>query len=241
MQKIPTLFVRNRQTHEIEPVLSDGCDWVLQGKGTATRKVDGTPVLIRGGHAYKRREVKPGRTPPAGFQHVETDEETGKEVGWVPIQPTDPCDRYFVEGINGTEIGVPPPHGRTYELVGPKVQGNTENLDRHILIPHDSNELQIARPPRIAGCVAQTAFDILRTYLGRYPHEGIVWHHPDGRRAKIKRRDFRHRWPLGRQGHGQPQPARQGIEPQSGNPEGHSRNHGTATPTQRIAASTPKE
>ena len=151
MRKIPTLFVRNPETHKIEPVLSEGCEWVLQGEGTATRKVDGTAVLIRNGRAYKRREVKPGRTPPADFERIETDETTGKEVGWVPVHPTDPCDRYFVEGIHRTEIAIPPPRGETYELVGPKVQGNTENLDRHTLIPHNSDRLHIEEPPRIAG------------------------------------------------------------------------------------------
>ena len=98
MRKIPTLFVRNPETHKIEPILSEGCEWVLQGEGTATRKVDGTAVLIRNGHAYKRREVKPGRTPPADFERIETDETTGKKVGWVPVHPTDPCDRYFDRG-----------------------------------------------------------------------------------------------------------------------------------------------
>jgi hypothetical protein len=31
----------------------------------------------------------------------------------------------------------------------------------------------------------------LRDWLLARPHyEGIVWHHPDGRRAKLKHRDF---------------------------------------------------
>lgn len=196
MRKIPTLFVRNPATHRIEPVLSEGCEWVLRGEGTATRKVDGAAVLIREGHAYKRREVKPGRTPPAGFEHVETDETTGKQVGWIPVDLEDPGDRYFVEGIRGTGIGIPPPRGETYELVGPKVQGNTENLDRHVLIAHNSQTLQIEEPPQIAGRDSETAFELLETYLHSYAHEGIVWRHWDGRRAKIKRRDFGHPWPL---------------------------------------------
>ena len=196
MRKIPTLFVRSRETHRIEAVLSPGCDWVLEGEGTATRKVDGTAVLIRAGRAYKRREVKPGRKAPADFEHVETDEATAKEVGWVPVHPSDPSDRYFVEGIRRTGIGVPPPQGETYELVGPKVQNNTEDLDRHALIPHRTELLRIPTPPRIDGLSAERAFEVLDAYLRDYPHEGIVWHHYDGRRAKIKRRDFNHPWPL---------------------------------------------
>ena len=199
MRKISTLFVRNPETHNIEPVLSAGCEWVLRGEGTATRKVDGAAVLVRDGHVYKRREIKPGRTPPPDFEHVETDETTGKQVGWVPVDLTDPGDQYFVKGIRATAIAIPPPHGETYELVGPKVQGNPEDLDRHTLIAHDSDRLHIEEPPRIAGNTAESAFDILATYLRDYPHEGIVWHHPDGRRAKIKRRDFGHPWPLNEQ------------------------------------------
>ena len=199
MRKIPTLFVRNPETHKIEPILSDGCEWVLEGDGTATRKVDGTAVLIRDGKVWKRREVKPGRNAPPDFEHVETNETTGKEIGWVPIRTGDPSDQYFVEAIRQTEIGAPPPQGETYELVGPMVQNNTENLDRHMLIPHDSEMLHIAVPPRIAGADAQRAFDLLDAYLRDFGHEGVVWHHPDGRRAKIKRRDFGHPWPLNEQ------------------------------------------
>ena len=198
MRKIPTLFVRNPQTHKIEPILCDGCGWVLEGEGTATRKVDGTAVLIRGGKLWKRREVKPGRKPPPDFENVETDKTTAKEVGWVPVHPSDPSDRYFVEGIRSTDIGVTPADGQTYELVGPKVQNNTENLDRHTLIPHDSEMLHIADPPPIAGLNADQAFEVLDEHLRNWPHEGIVWHHADGRRAKLKRRDFDHPWPLAR-------------------------------------------
>ena len=73
---------------------------------------------------------------------------------------------------------------------------NTENLDRQRLIEHNSERLHIAKPPRIAGLNAERAFEVLDAYLRDWPHEGIVWRHPDGRRAKLKRRDFDHPWPL---------------------------------------------
>lgn len=69
-----------------------------------------------------------------------------------------------------------------WELVGPKVNGNPEKLDRHALWQHKySNRLPAPRD-----------FDGLRNYLtdGWFTAEGIVWHHPDGRMAKLKRRDF---------------------------------------------------
>jgi hypothetical protein len=37
---------------------------------------------------------------------------------------------------------------------------------------------------------APRTFDALREYLKPQDIEGIVWHHPDGRMAKIKKRDF---------------------------------------------------
>jgi hypothetical protein len=36
-------------------------------------------------------------------------------------------------------------------------------------------------------------FDGLREYLAGKDIEGIVWHHSDGRMAKIKLRDFGHK------------------------------------------------
>ena len=51
MRKIPTLFRRNNQTHQVDPAITPGCEWVLRGEGRATRKVDGTGVLLRAGTA----------------------------------------------------------------------------------------------------------------------------------------------------------------------------------------------
>ncbi|MFC5181831.1 hypothetical protein [Actinomadura harenae] len=33
-------------------------------------------------------------------------------------------------------------------------------------------------------------YDGLAAWLHAHPYEGIVWHHPDGRLAKLKRRDM---------------------------------------------------
>ena len=119
MRKIPTLFRRNNQTHQVDPAITPGCEWVLRGEGRATRKVDGTGVLLRAGTAYKRREVKPGRPAPDGFELVEQDPVTKKQFGWIPIDRADPSDRYHVEAIANLESDwrTPGPDGDTYELV----------------------------------------------------------------------------------------------------------------------------
>ena len=71
----------------------------------------------------------------------------------------------------------------TYELIGPKVQGNPEGSETHALVSHGDLKLILdPQPPR--------DFDGLRAWMEGQNIEGIVWHHSDGRMAKLKLRDF---------------------------------------------------
>ena len=184
MEKIPTLFVRDpedmrRLTREIHP----DCKWVIDGEGVATRKYDGICVMFDDTRWWARREVKLGKPAPANFRPISTDEATGKTVGWEPIEQSafarwhaEVIDRRFAE----REPGVDPFPPGTYELVGPKINRNPESVERHELWAH-------ATAQRI---VAPRDYDRLAEFLASFEGEGIVWHHPDGRTAKIKRRDF---------------------------------------------------
>jgi hypothetical protein len=69
----------------------------------------------------------------------------------------------------------------TYELVGPKIQGNAEGFVEHVLVSHDLTGMYPDAP---------RTFNELREWLSGMDIEGIVFHHPDGRMAKIKKRDF---------------------------------------------------
>lgn len=175
MQKIISLFCRNYDTdHLVRNEVVSGAEWVIAGEGEATRKWDGACCLVRDGKLFKRLEVKPGKTPPPDFEPAtDIDPYTGKQQGWVPVRNT-PDDRWFNEAFVGTE-----PDG-TYELCGPKVQGNPEDFETHLLIPHGQTVLDDV--PR--------EFESLKVYLARANIEGIVWHHSDGRMVKIKARDF---------------------------------------------------
>ena len=67
MKKIPTLFRREFEGHtvvRVRPECMPGCEWVLNGEGEATEKVDGAACAIIGGRFYKRYDVKEGRKPP---------------------------------------------------------------------------------------------------------------------------------------------------------------------------------
>lgn len=177
MKKIPTVFERNWDgVKQVLNTVHPGCEWVLAGEGVATVKHDGSCCLVRDGKLYKRREAhRLGVEYPPGFLPVDNDPETGKVVGWVPVGDG-PEDKYHREGLANAPVA-----DGTYELVGPKVQGNPELRPHHMLERHGATLCN--------GDVPRT-FDGLRDYLAARDMEGIVFHHPDGRMAKIKLRDF---------------------------------------------------
>lgn len=174
MQKIISLLQRNYDGDRlVRDELVPGAEWVAAGEGIATRKWDGTAAMIRAGRLYKRYDAKQGRTPPEGWEPAqEPDPVTGHHPGWLLISDR-PEDKAFREAQVPREDG-------TYELVGPKVQGNPEGFSVHTLLRHGAESLPDA--PR--------DFTGLRDYFATHNIEGIVWHHPDGRMVKIKGKDF---------------------------------------------------
>jgi len=182
MKKIKSLFQREYKGdrlvyNEVVP----GSEWVQQGEGVATRKWDGTSCLIQDGTFYKRYDAKQGKTPPAGFVPAqEADATTRHWPGWLPVSLDNPRDQWHCEALANSDSFSCPLADGTYELCGPKVQSNAEQLEKHILIKHGG--LLILDCP--------TDFDALKEYLRTKEIEGIVWHHPDGRIIKCKRRDF---------------------------------------------------
>ncbi len=180
MKKIPTVFERDWEgdRSRVLDSIHEGCEWVLAGEGDATRKLDGSCCMVRDNHLYKRRELKEGQIAPPDFEEIGFDQETKKTVGWIPVGKGKE-DRWHHEAWSEADHW---PDG-TYELIGPNVQSNTlnpEGLAKHMLAPHAL--CQRLNPPR--------SFDGLSAWLAGQDIEGIVFHHPDGRMAKIKLRDF---------------------------------------------------
>lgn len=174
MKKIPSLFCRNYETDRlVRDEAVPGTEWVLAGEGAATRKYDGTCCMVRSGKFYKRYTLHESRPTPDGFEPAtEIDPKTGKQEGWIPVGDG-PEDTYHREAFNGQPDG-------TYELCGPKVQGNPDGFDRHVLVPHGQDDLPDC--PR--------DFEGIKQYLSEHDIEGVVWWHPDGRKAKVKAKDF---------------------------------------------------
>jgi hypothetical protein len=162
--------------------------------------------MVRDGSLYKRydrkltkgkaRRLKRDKTyqprvedykaAPAGWEAAEPKPNlhTGHWPGWRPVGDgaEDQYHREAFEIWAHSDL----PDG-SYELIGPKVQGNPYNTQSHRLIPHTQHVFS-SQPPR--------DFIGLRQWLEKNIVEGIVWHHPDGRMVKIKRRDFGLQWPV---------------------------------------------
>lgn len=178
MRKIPTVYLRDEQDRaHVTNRPNPACLWVFDGEGVPTRKYDGTCMMLDAdGYWWARREVKPGKTTPSCYLPITTDPTTGKTVGWEPIEQSG-----FVKAFQLVDK-VPTIPG-TYELCGPKINGNPEKLARHALIPHADAEVftpdEAATPERVVRAVAARGW------------EGIVWHHANGKMAKLKVRDLR--------------------------------------------------
>lgn len=177
MKKIISLFQRNYDGDRlVRNEVTPGAEWVTNGEGIATRKTDGTCCMIKDGKIYKRYDAKNGKQPPAGFIPAQDpDLITGHWPGWLKCQESNPNDKWHFNALTVTKL----PDG-TYELLGPNIQGNPEKLPNNILVKHGDHVLTDC--PR--------DFDSLKEYLKPLDIEGIVWHHPDGRMVKIKKKDF---------------------------------------------------
>jgi len=202
MKKTPSLFKRDYDgTRLVLDEVVPGSEWVTRGEGEATLKVDGTSCLVRGGALLKRhdrkltksaarRKKRGARGPwqqddfksaPGGWTPCEPEpnQHTGHWPGWLPVGDG-PEDQWHREAFGRADF-----EDGTYELVGPKIQGNPHGLERHELWGH--GDVVLVDVP--------TTYDGLRDWLEAHEVEGIVWHHPDGRMVKIKRRDFGFDWP----------------------------------------------
>ena len=207
MKKIPSIFVRDWEnkpklvTREKNPE----CKWVFMGEGNPTRKWDGTCCMIRNGKLYKRYDAKFDKKKgiwkpkPEDFEPCqEPDEKTGHQPGWIPVIFEKKENRYFKMAWDLWKLeheqegdGFNPSNG-TYELVGITINGNPEMINGLKFIPHGIHELKI-----YGFVMSDDSYDSIKHYFEvMKPIEGIVWHHSDGRMAKIKRIDFGLEWPI---------------------------------------------
>lgn len=167
MHKMSSLFVRELEyapergkprprylaTREYHP----DAEWVANGEGVATRKWDGTCCCFTKEGFFLRRHKK----------------------GWKPVVEGDANAHWHLDWAKANQYLWPLRPG-TYELCGPKIQGNAEGFDELTMVKHGEEVYPDA--PR--------TFDELKDWLAERDIEGLVWHHPDGSMIKIKKCDF---------------------------------------------------
>lgn len=179
MKKIGTLFAKDpTDLAKVINKISDENKWVIAGKAVATRKFDGTAAAIINGALFKRFDAKKGRVVPIGaIACQEADIITGHHPHWLKCDRSKAEDRFFFEGFDNLKVKT----DGTFELCGPKVQGNPEKLAKHTLIRHGSEVLEFS----------SFEFDNLKKFLSENDIEGIVFHHEsDGRMCKLRKSDF---------------------------------------------------
>ena len=185
MKKIPTLFERVFENHKlvgITDTVHPGMEWVLEGEGEATIKMDGSCCAIIGGIFYKRYDAKKGKYPPTGaIACCDPDPITGHHPHWVPVDSLKPDDRWFVEAFKNA----PSLEDGTYEAIGPHFNGNPHRGNVDTLIRHGITRLNVPR-----------SFEGIREYLRTNLVEGLVFWKDGEPQCKIKRTDFGFPWPV---------------------------------------------
>ena len=189
MRKMKSLFKREFENHEVVKCLNEveeGCEWVLNGEGWATEKIDGTCCLIEDGKIYKRFDFKPGRKLPEGAIPCQekADPITGHFPHWVLCDENNPADKYHIQAFNLTKNTIKILGDGTYELIGKHIQGNPYNEKFDYLTKHGI--IVLYDVPR--------TYEGIRDYLENNYIEGIVFYRGNGEMCKIKRSDFGFEW-----------------------------------------------
>ncbi len=202
MKKMKTLFVIDHNTNLVTQEVRKECEWVLNGEGIATIKFDGTAAIFMNNKLYKRWDRKLTKkftrmkkrlgdnfvaqehmfkkVPEGAIACQEPDPVTHHQPHWLLVDDK-PENVWFNESLKGSDNLI---EGASYELVGEKVQNNIYNIVGHELWQHGSKEVNNL----------ELTFEGLKNWLLKNNVEGLVFHHPDGRMCKLRRKDFGIPW-----------------------------------------------
>jgi hypothetical protein len=183
MEKIPTIFDRD-DDFTVMNRPRKGCEWVFAGEGNATEKLDGTNVrlTIRAGRVVR---VEKRRNP------TKLQKQQGVIDGWyVEADESSPEDRWIFEAVRGTDVESLPDGEHSAEALGPSIQGNPLGLAKNVCVAFNLEVPTYDDVPRNYDALRAALRELDSRYAPGHRAEGIVFHHPDGRRAKIKRKDF---------------------------------------------------
>lgn len=186
VKKMPALFSIDREAHVATENINPNAAWIFEEPSKATLKKDGTSITVNErGEFYARRMVKKGKKAPEGFIPAETDAYTGHTFGLEPIEQSG-FAKMFRQAAEGKVLSP-----GTYKLCGPKINGNPEGLEAPALMQHGEEEA--SEIPDMRTMPKEEAFSQLKAIFADYKNrgiEGVVWWGADGKRAKLRVKDF---------------------------------------------------
>jgi hypothetical protein len=183
MEKIPTLFERDGDFRVVDRPRVE-CAWVFDGEGAPTEKLDGTNVrlTVRAGQLVRVEK----RRNPSKLQKNQ-----GIKDGWyVDTAEGAAEDKWVLAAARNTDVTSWPDGEHSCEALGPRIQGNPLRLDDHRCVPFNLEVPAYQDVPRDYVGLRDFLAELESRFAPGILAEGIVFHHPDGRRAKIKRKDF---------------------------------------------------
>lgn len=187
MRKIPTLFKKvydGKKCLGVSHEVTEGMEWVLEGKGNATVKYDGSCCAVINGKFYKRFDAKPGRKIPDGaIPCCEPDSVTGHHPHWVPVDMEGNADKWFVSAYAFRAMFDGVLEDGTYEAVGKHFNGNPYHMDADALLYHGVEVVEVER-----------SYEGLKKYLEENYIEGLVFWKDGEPQCKIRRKDFKLPW-----------------------------------------------
>jgi hypothetical protein len=190
MQKISVVFKtagKGTKDYRVLPELREGAEWILTDDCEISVKLDGTACAIIEDRFYKRFEYKKGiGLPPGAIKCSEYDKVDDNMMFWVPVLKT---DKWYWEGYENTKavLGVDKLPEGTYELIGPEINRNPENSEKHILSLHGSIKVDIK--------FTDSPYNDITKYLFGRNIEGLVFKNKKtGEMLKVRKWDeFRER------------------------------------------------
>lgn len=187
MKKIPTIFLRDYKL-KCTPVTDDinpECQWVFDGEGIATRKIDGVNIKIEDSVVYRRIKPKTSDYSEAEYEkyHLLMDKYVSKAL---ECYQSSYYRRIALKMPDGSPQYIPALNDGIYEAYGEGIRGNAEKVEGYHMVRIDpiDHALVVHGVPR--------SYRGLMGYFATHDIEGIVFHHRDGRMAKIKTKDFYH-------------------------------------------------
>ena len=195
IKKIPVLFnicFEDGNYYLLKTINKDLLDLFYDETTRVTRKYDGTAMLYdKNGNWFYRKTLKKGQAEPKGFILLTFDENTGKSFGWMPMDNNFGYKKAFEEAL----VNFVPEKDKSYELVGPKINNNHENLDSHKLILHGLDLEEDFPSLEEMQKHTEDFADFIRPYFKNLEEkhiEGIVFWKNGKPYAKLRTKDFYH-------------------------------------------------